>query len=99
MVNNEETCEHTVGKIWIDRIDGIQVMTVNDSMRTGCKECAYSTVTGAACPGVVYDRHPCCSSDRNDGQDVFFRLLAYVPEAKARPLRVATFGTTILNTN
>ena len=91
--------EHQTGEIWIDRIDGLQVMTVKDSGRVGCKDCAFATSAGGACPGAVYDRHPCCSSDRNDGQDVFFRLLAYVPEAKARPLRLATFGTILLKTN
>ena len=85
--------EHQTGEIWIDRIDGLQVMTVKDSGRVGCKACAFATSAGGACPGAVYDRHPCCASDREDCHEVYFKLVAYVPEAKAPPLRMVTFGS------
>lgn len=40
--------EHLTGEIWIDRIEGLQVMTVNDSGKIGCKACAFSTSAGGA---------------------------------------------------
>ena len=70
--------ERAVGEVWIDSIDGAKVITVAG---TGCKDCAFATFAGGACPGAVYD-----------GRDVYFKLIHYVPEAKAPPLRVATFG-------
>ena len=51
--------ERSVGEVWIDTIDGAKVITVAG---TGCKECAFSTFAGGACPGAVYDRHPCCAA-------------------------------------
>ena len=81
--------ERAVGEVWIDSIDGAKVITVAG---TGCKECTFATFAGGACPGVVYDRHPCSALDRSDGREVYFKLIHYVPEAKAPPLRVATFG-------
>ena len=77
--------ERPVGEIWTDNIDGKRVVTMRDTSGNGCRSCAFSTLAGGACPGVVYDRHPCCSSDRRDGQEVYYRLLAFVPEAKAKP--------------
>ena len=83
MITNFGT-ERAVGEVWIDSIDGAG---------TGCKECAFSTFAGGACPGAVYDRHPCCAADRSDGRDVYFKLIHYVPEAKAKPLRMVVFGS------
>ena len=82
--------ERAVGEVWIDTIDGARVITVAGD---GCKDCAFATHAGGACPGAIYDRHPCCSSDRSDGREVYFKLITYVPEAKAPPLRMATFGS------
>lgn len=87
--------ERSVGEIWTDSIDGAKVITVAG---TGCKGCAFATSAGGACPGVVYDRHPCCASDRSDGHEVYFKLITYVPEAKAKPLRMATFGCSVQTT-
>lgn len=92
MITNYGT-ERAVGETWIDTIDGAKVITINDTHKVGCKACAFSTFAGGACPGVVYDRHPCCASDRSDGREVYFRLIHYVPEAKAKPMRMATFGS------
>lgn len=89
MITNYGT-ERAVGEVWIDSIDGAKVITVAGD---GCKHCAFSTFAGGACSGAVYDRHPCCASDRSDGKEVYFRLVHYVPEAKAKPLRMATFGS------
>ena len=89
MITNFGT-ERAVGEVWIDSIDGAKVITVAG---TGCKECAFSTFAGGACPGAVYDRHPCCAADRSDGRDVYFKLIHYVPEAKAKPLRMVVFGS------
>ncbi len=75
-----------IGKIWIDNIDGLQVMTVNDSDGVGCKACAFATFAGGACPGVAYDRHPCSAVDRKDGREVYFKLIRYIPEAQTPPL-------------
>lgn len=83
--------KRTVGEIWTDNIDGKKVMTVRDTNGSGCMNCAYSTFSGGACPGVIYDRHPCCASDREDGHEVYYKLIAYVPEAQAAPLRMKTF--------
>ena len=82
-----------VGDCWIDGIDGMKVITVNDLDKVGCKDCAFATSAGGACPGAVYDRHPCCAADRKDGRDVYFKLIHYVPEAKAPPLRMVAFGS------
>jgi len=82
--------ERAVGEIWIDTIDGAKVITVAGD---GCKDCAFATHTGGSCPGAVYDRHPCCSSDRSDGRDVYFKLIYFVPEAKAPVLRMTPFQT------
>ena len=76
MITNFGT-ERAVGEVWIDSIDGAKVITVAG---TGCKECAFSTFAGGACPGAVYDRH-------------YFKLIHYVPEAKAKPLRMVVFGS------
>ena len=82
--------ERAVGEVWIDTIDGAKVITVAG---TGCKGCAFATSAGGACPGAVYDRHPCSSDDRKDGREVYFKLLHYVPEAKAPPLRMVALGS------
>ena len=71
-------------------VDGAKVITVAGE---GCKDCAFATFAGGACPGAVYDRHPCIANDRTDGRDVYFRLIHYVPEKKAPPLRMNTFGS------
>lgn len=84
--------ERKIGEIWIDSIDGAKVITVNDTDKVGCKACAFSTFAGGACPGTIYDRHPCSATDRKDGQDVYFKLIHYVPEAKAPVLRMTPFG-------
>ena len=68
--------ERAVGEVWIDSIDGAKVITVAGE---GCKDCAFATFAGGACPGAVYDRHP--------------KLIHYVPEAKAKPLRMVAFGS------
>lgn len=70
--------EHQIGEIWTDTIEGLKVITVKDTGKDGCKACAFSTFAGGACPGVVYDRHPCCASDRSDDNGVFFRLVYYL---------------------
>ena len=77
--------ESRVGDTWTDGIEGKQVMTVGDPMGMGCTSFAFSTFAGGACPGVSYDRHPCCASDRQDGRAVYFRLIAFVPEKKYIP--------------
>ncbi len=59
--------ERSVGEVWIDTIDGAKVITVAGN---GCKGCAFATSAGGACPGAVYDRHPCSSDDRKDGREV-----------------------------
>lgn len=82
--------ERAVGEVWLDSIDGAKVITVAGEE---CKDCAFATFAGGACPGAVYDRHPCSAADRADGRDVYFKLIHYVPEAKAPPLRMATFGS------
>ena len=64
--------ERAVGEVWIDSIDGAKVITVAGD---GCKDCAFATLTGGACSGAVYDRHPCCAADRKDGRDVYFSRL------------------------
>ena len=92
MITNYGT-ERKIGETWIDSIDGAKVITVCDTEKMGCKHCAFSTFAGGACPGAVYDRHPCCASDRSDGKEVYFRLVHYVPEAKAKPLRMVAFGS------
>ena len=84
--------EHIAGDIWIDGIGGLKVITVNDPDKVGCKACAFATHAGGACPGTIYDRHPCSATDRKDGQDVYFKLIHYVPEAKAPVLRMTPFG-------
>lgn len=89
MIQNYGTYR-AVGEVWIDTIDGAKVITVAGD---GCKRCAFSTRFGGACPGAVYDRHPCCAADRTDGRDVYFKLIHYVPEAKAPALRMTTFGS------
>ena len=82
--------EKAIGDVWIDTIDGAKVITVAGN---SCKDCAFATFAGGACPGAVYDRHPCSASDRSDGRNVYFKLIHYVPEAKAKPLRMPTFGS------
>jgi len=82
--------EKAIGDVWIDTIDGAKVITVAGN---SCKDCAFATFAGGACPGAVYDRHPCSASDRADGRNVYFKLIHYVPEAKAKPLRMPTFGS------
>ena len=84
--------ERAVGEVWIDTIDGAKVITVAGS---GCKGCAFATSVGGACPGAVYDRHPCCAEYRSDGREVYFKLIHYVPEAKAPPLKMKPFGAII----
>lgn len=91
--------EHTIGEIWTDRIDGLQVVTIADAGNVGCKTCAFATSAGGACPGSVYDRHPCCATDREDGHEVYFKLVAVVPEAKAQPLVFRTFGSVTFKSN
>lgn len=86
---NKETA---VGEVLVDSIDGAKVITVAGK---GCKDCAFATYAGGACPGAVYDRHPCCADDRSDGREVYFKLIHYVPEAKAPPLRMAKFGASM----
>lgn len=81
-----------IGDIFVDSIDGMQVVVVAAAKGEGCKACAFATSAGGACPGVVYDRHPCCAEDRSDGREVYFRLISYIPEAKAKPLRFRPFG-------
>ena len=85
--------EHKVGDIWIDDIDGAKVIVVGAVQDDGCKNCAFATFAGGACPGAVYDRHPCMAGDRSDGREVYFRLIHFVPEKKAPPLKMATFGS------
>lgn len=80
--------ERAVGEVWTDTIDGAKVITVAGD---GCKGCAFASHAGGACPGAVYDRHPCGATDRMDGRNVFFKLIHYVPEAKAPPLRITPF--------
>lgn len=87
--------ERAVGEVWIDSINGAKVITVAG---TGCKECAFSTFAGGACPGAVYDRHPCCAEDRTDKCNVYFRLICYVPEGKEPPLIFRPFGSSLFNT-
>ena len=82
--------ERAVGEVWIDSIDGAKVITVAGN---SCKDCAFATFAGGACPGAVYDRHPCSAADRRDGRDVYFKLIHYVPEAKVPPLRMVTIGS------
>lgn len=84
--------EKTVGEIWTDNVEGKKVVTVNDPSGNGCRHCAYSSLMGGACPGIVYDRHPCCASDRKDGKNVFYRLVAIVPEMKAKPFFFRPFS-------
>ena len=89
--------EHQIGEIWTDTIDGLKVITVKDIGKDGCKACAFSTFADGACLGVVYDRHPCCASDRSDGKGVCFRQVCYVPELKDAPTKAspyAFFGNT-----
>lgn len=85
--------EHKVGDIFIDDIDGAKVIVVGAVQEDCCKNCAFATFAGGACPGAVYDRHPCIASDRADGRDVYFRLIHFVPEKKAPPLRMNAFGS------
>ena len=85
--------EHKVGDIWIDDIDGAKVIVIGAARDEGCKNCAFATFAGGACPGAVYDRHPCMSGDRSDGREVYFRLIHFVPEKKAPLLKMATFGS------
>ena len=85
--------EHKVGDIWIDDIDGAKVIVIGAARDEGCKNCAFATFAGGACPGAVYDRHPCMEGDRSDGREVYFRLIHFVPEKKAPLLKMATFGS------
>ena len=89
--------EHQIGEIWTDAVDGLKVITVRDTGKDGCKACAFSTFAGGACPGAVYDRHPCCASDRSDDKGVFFRLVCYVPELKYKPKKTPKtfFGSSL----
>ncbi len=80
--------ERTVGEIWTDSIDGLRVITV---VGDGCKECAFASFAGGACPGISYDRHPCMAKDRKDGREVYFKFIQYVPEMKIRPLIMSSF--------
>lgn len=89
--------EHIVGDIWIDGIGGLKVITVKDPDKVGCKACAFATHAGGACPGAVYDRHPCCAEDRTDKYNVYFRLICYVPEGKEPPLIFRPFGSSLFN--
>ena len=82
--------ERMVGEVWIDTIDGAKVITVAGE---GCKDCAFATSAGGACSGAVYDRHPCCAADRKDGREVYFKLIHYVPEAKASSLKMDAFSS------
>ena len=85
------TKEHKVGDRFIDGLRGKEVIVIANTCRTGCGLCAFSTRSGGACPGVEYDRHPCCASDREDGREVYFRFIRYVPEAKEPPLIMDNF--------
>ena len=91
--------EHSIGDIWTDRIDELQVVTIADAGKIGCKVCAFATSAGGACLGAAYDRHPCCASDREDGHEVYFKLVAVVPEAIARPLVFRPFGSVTFKSN
>jgi len=86
------TKEHKVGERFIDGQSGKEVIVIADTCKTGCKLCAFSTFAGGACPGAVYDRHPCCASDREDGREVYFRFIRYVPEAQEPPLILSGLG-------
>ena len=83
----------SIGDIFIDGIDGKKVIVVGADRDEACKNCTFATFAGGACPGAVYDRHPCCAEDRSDGREVYFRLIHYVPEAKTKPLRMVAFGS------
>ena len=87
------TKEHKVGDRFIDGLEGKEVIVIADTCKTGCKLCAFSAHCGGACPGAVYDRHPCCASDREDGREVYFKFIRYVPEAKEPPLIMPDFGS------
>ncbi len=76
----ETTKSREIGEIWVDPIDGLKVITIQDTNNIGCKDCAFATFAGGACPGISYDRHPCCAGDRKDKKEVFFRLVAKIPE-------------------
>lgn len=84
--------ERVIGEIYIDSIDGLKVMVIGSTRKEGCKNCAFATYAGGACPGAVYDRHPCCAEDRSDRREVYFRLIQYVPEKKAPLIRFRPFG-------
>lgn len=75
--------ERAIGEVWIDTIDGVKVITVAGN---SCKDCTFASFAGGACPGIVYDRHPCMAGDRSDAREVYFRLIHYIPEAKSPPL-------------
>lgn len=75
--------EHAVGDIFTDDLNGQKVIVARDTEGTGCKCCAFASRNDGACPGTEYDRHPCCSSDRSDNSEVYYILIAYVPEKKA----------------
>lgn len=80
--------ERSVGEVWIDTLDGAKVITVAGS---GCKNCAFASFAGGACPGIAYDRHPCMAGDRSDRREVYFRLIHYVPEMKIPPFLISPF--------
>ena len=80
--------ERSVGEVWIDTLDGAKVITVAGS---GCKNCAFASFSGGACPSITYDRHPCMAGDRSDRREVYFRLIHFVPEAKSPPLLMSSF--------
>ena len=80
--------ERVVGEVWIDSVDGAKVITVAGN---SCKDCAFASFAGGACPGIIYDRHPCMAGDRSDRREVYFRLIHFVPEAKSPPLLMSSF--------
>lgn len=82
-----------VGDIFVDGIDGKKVIVVGDTQGIGCKSCAFATRAGGACPGVVYERHPCCAEDRSDGREVYFKLITIIPEKKEKPMIFRPFGS------
>ena len=82
-----------IGDIFVDGIDGKQVIVVGASKGEGCKACAFATSAGGACPGAVYDRHPCCAEDREDRREVYFKFIGYVPEKKENPMVFRPFGS------
>jgi len=72
--------EKIIGDTFI--AEGKEVIVMADENNMGCKQCAFASRFGGACPSSAYDCHPCCATDRKDRKNVYFKLLHYVPEAK-----------------